>query len=74
MESKILENLTKIQELKKEICSSKTAVQESKRKEFSSEKITADPDAVRFYTGFQNYDALIVVFRSLKPKASRMQF
>ena len=27
---------------------------------------------VRFYTGFENYDALIAVFKCLEPEASRM--
>ena len=32
------------------------------------------PNAVRFYTGFENYDALIAVFKYLESKASRMHF
>ena len=74
LESKIQEYSIQIQELKKEICSLNTAVQELKSEKFSLEKIKDDPKAVRFYTGFENYDALIVVFKSLEPKARRMHF
>ena len=72
MESKIQENSTHIQELKKEVCSLNTTVQELKSKKFSLEKIKDDTNAVRFYTGFENYDELIAVFKCLEPKASRM--
>ena len=74
LESKIQECSTQIQGLKKEICSSNTTVQELKSKKFSLEKIKDDPNAVRFYTGFENYDALIAVFKCLEPEASRMHF
>ena len=41
-----------------EICSLNTSVPELKSKQFSLEKIKDHPNAVRFYTGFENYDAL----------------
>ena len=41
---------------------------------FSLEKIKDSPNAVRLYTGFENYDTLIAVFVYLKPKARRMHF
>ena len=66
MESKIQEYSKQIQELKMEICSWNTTVQELKNKTFSLEKIKEDPNAVPFYTGFENYDALITVFECLE--------
>ena len=39
---------------------------------FSLEKIKEDPNAVPFYTGFENYDALI--YSVLESKASKMHF
>ena len=36
-----------------------------KSKTFSLEKIKDESNAVRFYTGFENYDALIAVFECL---------
>ena len=74
LESKIQEYLKQIQELKTEICSLNTIAQELKSKKFSLEKIKDDPSAVRFYTGFENYDVMITVFKCLEPKASRMHF
>ena len=42
---------------------------------FSLEQIKDDPNAVRIYTGFENYDALIAaVFQCLEPKANEMHF
>ena len=74
LESKIQEYSTHIQELKKEIYYLNTVVQELKSKKFSLEKIKDDLHAVRFYTGFESYDTLIAIFKSLEPKASRMHF
>ena len=74
LESKIQDYSTQIQELNKETCSLNTTVQELKSKTFSLVKIKDDPNAVRFYTGFENYGALIAVFKCLEPKASRMHF
>ena len=48
--------------------------QELESKKFSLEKIKDDPNALRFYTSFENYDALIAVFKCLESKASRMHF
>ena len=45
-----------------------------KKQKTSLEKIKDDPPAVRFYTGFENYDALIAAFKCLQPEASRMHF
>ena len=36
-----------------------------KKQKISLEKIKDDPPAVRFYTGFENYDALIAAFKCL---------
>ena len=52
----------------------KATFQELKSKTFSLEKIKDDANAVRFYNGFENHDPLIVVFKCLEPKASRMYF
>ena len=60
-----------MQELKKEICSLNTIAQELKIKKFSLEKIKDDSNAVHFYTGFENFDALITVFKCLELKATR---
>ena len=54
LESKMQEYPTQIQELKKEICSLNTTVQELKSKQFLFEKkIKDDPNVVRFYTGLK---------------------
>ena len=74
LESKIQEYSTQIQKLKKEICSLNTTVQGLKSKMFSLEKIKDDPNSVRFYCGFENYDALIAVFKCFEPETSRMHF
>ena len=60
---------SKIQEYSKE----RKYVQELKSKKFSSE-VKDDPNAVCFYTSFENYDAPVAVFKYLQPKASRMHF
>ena len=65
MESNIQEHSTQIQELKKEIYSLNNTVQELKSKKLSLEKIKDDPNAVRFYNGFENYDTLIAIFDCL---------
>ena len=70
---KIQEYTTQIQQFKKEIYSLKTTVQELWKK-FSSEKNKDDPNVVHFYTGFENYDALIAVFKCLEPKVNRTCF
>ena len=74
LQSKIQEYSTQIQELKKEICSLNTTFQELKSKKYSLEKIKDDPNAIRFYAGFENYDALVAVYKCLEPKGSRMHF
>ena len=65
---------TKIKELKNEICSSDTTVQGLKSKNFSLEKFEDHPNAVRFYNGLENNDALLVIFKCLEPKSSQMHF
>ena len=47
--------------VKKRKCSLDTTVKEFKTKKFSIEKIN-EPNAVRFHTNKENYDALIAVF------------
>ena len=74
LKSKIQKYSIQIQELKKKRCSLNIAVQELKSKNFSLDKVKDDPNVVRFYTGFENYDALIAVFKRFDPKVSRMHF
>ena len=45
-----------------------------KNQKFLLEKIKDDPNAVCFYTGFKNYNALIAAFKCFEPKASSMHF
>ena len=74
LESKNQEYSTQIQESKKEIYFLSTTAQELKSKKSSLEKIIDDPNAVRFNTGFKNYDGLIAVFKCLESKATRILF
>ena len=74
LELRIQKYPTKIKEWKKEICSSDTTVQGLKSKNFSLEKVEDHPNAVRFYTGLVNNDALLVVFKCLEQKSSQMHF
>ena len=60
--------------VKKWNCSLNNINQELESKKFSLQKIKDDPNVVRFYTGFENYDVLTAVCNCLKPKASRMHF
>ena len=69
LESKTCEHLMQIRELKKKRWSLNTNVQELKSKKFSLENMNDGLNAVRFDTGFANYDALIAVFKFLEPKA-----
>ena len=73
MKLKSQDYTTQIQQFKKEVYSLKTTVQEL-RKKFSSEKNKDDPNPVHFYTGFENYDGLIAVFKCLEPKVNCMCF
>ena len=45
-----------------------------KSKKFLLEKIKDYPNTVRFYAGFENYDAVIAVCKCFEPKASTMHF
>ena len=48
--------------------------QELKSKKLLSVKNKYDPNAVRFYTGFKIYDALIAVFTCLESKTRKIDF
>lgn len=48
--------------------------QELKSKKLLSVKNKYDPNAVRFYTGFKIYDALIAVLTCLEPKTKKIDF
>ena len=63
-----------MQELKKGNMFFKHYCSRIKKERFSLEKIKNDTNALHYYVGFENYDALIAVLKWLEPKASRINF
>ena len=60
--------------LKEQINAINLEFEEFKSRHFSLDSIKNDPSAVKFYTGFPNYESLISVFKYFEPKFQRVHY
>ena len=63
-----------ISALKEQINAINLEFEEFKSRHFSLDRIKNDPSAVKFYTGFPNYESLISVFKYFEPKFQRVHY
>ena len=74
LQLKLKKQSEKIKSLTDDILQLREDIEEYKPKIFSLDNIKDDNVAVRFYTGFENYESLIAVYNYLEPKAKNMHF
>ncbi|XP_068719429.1 uncharacterized protein [Montipora capricornis] len=60
--------------LKKKVGQLQKEIDEYKQREFTLEKLKNDNSAIKFYTGFPNYTALLAFHNYLKPKVAKLQY
>ena len=60
--------------LKKKVGQLQKEIDEYKQREFTLQKFENDNSAIKFYTGFPNYKALLAFHDYLKPKAAKLQY
>ncbi|XP_031557516.1 uncharacterized protein LOC116294123 [Actinia tenebrosa] len=60
--------------LQKQVQSLNDECQYHKSKYFSLEKYKDDDNAISFYTGFENHNALVAFYRYLEPKVQNLQY
>ena len=60
--------------LKKKVGQLQKEIDEYKQREFTLEKFKNDNSAIKFYTGFPNYKALLAFHNYLKPKVAKLQY
>lgn len=64
----------KISELKTRIVQMSEEILKYKTNAFNLERIKHDPSAIKFYTGFPNYESLFSVFTYFEPKLYRIHY
>lgn len=74
MENKIKQLSNKICLLQNSVVKINNELSSYKNNLFTLEKIKDDPQAIKFYTGFPNYESLLSVYKYLEPKLCRIHY